>query len=96
VQSLRDEAQAKSLGIALLPASADDRKNALTLKATKASTKQHAMQNLKAERFKVRTSSIFSTPNTSTNGSIAKSTALKHTSRGESKVAIGLVSNIKR
>lgn len=98
IQSLRDEARAKSLGITLLPESAEDRKNAMKLKPTKAEASK-AAQNLKAERFKIRTSSIFSTPNTSNSSGIAKTGAgqLKQSYReSESKVAIGRISNMKK
>lgn len=64
IQSLRDEAKTKSLSIELLPGTSEDRVNALKLTTTAQSRERKEKETRKAERFKVRTGSIFSTPAT--------------------------------
>jgi len=88
IQSLRNEARSKSLAIDLLPESMEDRRNA---QAFSAAMMNKASQNQKAERFKIRSSSIFSTPIT-TKSSIKKPLPSQVS---QSASAIGFVKSIR-
>jgi coiled-coil domain-containing protein 130 len=89
IQSLRNEARSKSLAIDLLPESIEDRKNAQAFSAAKMNNK--ASQHQKAERFKIRSSSIFSTPMTP-KSSIKKPLPSRVS---QSSSAIGFVKSIR-
>jgi len=94
INSLRNEAKSKSLAIDLLPLNAEDRKNTIKLNSSSSSIIKKANQTQKAERFKIRTSSIFNTPNSS--GISKNQNAPSRHSLKQSSVAIGLVNNIQK